>query len=222
LERYKNYDLSLQICYNDECEFYAISRINELLLLSFQNQTAERYVPECTLGQYKEFWEKTGLTVCEPKEFHPFFCEIYNVNECMDDSAPKLIHSRWPFLMFGDLLISRASVSISVGAICMDKKIAEESTLYWCHKRYDRGCSDLSHGWVHNSQWGTSFRLDYWINEELLYNVNHLEKSGDEDDVLTKERQLELLRYRCFIKAPEVTDCFPYEYHALEKYKKRD
>jgi len=221
LDRYKNYNVNLPMDIDDEYTFYAINRINELLLLSFQNKSSDNTLPIISLGQYCEFWEKVGLTVCDPKEFHPFFCEIYKVGECMDQPIPKLINSRWPCLMFGELLFSRASVRVLANSDCIHKQTAEESTLYWSHRRKDRKCEDLSQGWGSNSQWRTRFRFDYWSKEDLFYNVNHLNDSL-EDDELSEEQRLELLKYRCFVKTPEVLDCYPYNYFTSEKYKMRD
>ncbi|MCL1918888.1 MAG: ankyrin repeat domain-containing protein [Peptococcaceae bacterium] len=220
MERYKKYDPDLPFCSDIRWDFYALSRINELLLLDFQNKTDGNDPIQVTLDEYIDFWVKAGLNVYEPKEFHPFYCEIYKVKECMELPNPKLMDSRWPCLMFGDLLFSRASVSVSASTDCIHKKTAEESTLYWSHQRWDRKYEDLSLGWGSNSQWRTSFRFDYWSNEDLLYNVDHGDKC--ENDELSTEQQLELLKYRCFVKTVEMPDCFPYNYYSTEKYKRRN
>lgn len=218
LERYKIYDAKSSFPSEDECAFYAFSRVNEALLLNFQNDKSDHNDSKISLEEYKSFWEKIGLKIYEPKDFHPFCCEIYMVQECIGQSELKITGSRWPCLMFGDLLFSRASVCVRAGSDSINKQVAEESTLYWSHVRGDRSCEDLSYGWGSNSQWSTAFRFDYWSNEDLYYNVNH----GDnkyEDDELPKMRQLEVLRYRCFILAPEVPDCWPYDYFLHEKYR---
>lgn len=77
----------------------------------------------------------------------------------------------------------------------------------------------MSAGWGHNSQWNTSFRLDYWSKETLYYNINcDLNTFMIEEDELSKDQRMELLKNRCFVKPPEILDCFPYDYSAIEKY----
>ena len=39
-----------------------------------------------------------------------------------------------------------------------------------------------------------------------------------EEDELSKDQRMELLKNRCFVKPPEILDCFPYDYSAIEKY----
>ncbi|GEM_PF-3366788 len=218
LERYKFYDAECSFASEDECDFYALSRVNEALLLNFQSDKADNNSSKISLEEYKSFWKEIGLKIYTPTDFHPFYCEIHMVQECMGQLEPEFISSRWPCLMFGELLFSRASVCVQAGSDSINKQVAEESTLYWSHIRAGRGCEDLSHGWGSNSQWSTAFRFDYWSNEDLYYNVNHSNNKYEGDD-LPQRRQLEVLRHRCFVLTPEVQECWPYKYFSHEKYK---
>lgn len=218
---WKQYDVK-RIDSNVEVYFYALHRINEALLYQFQKPV------HCgnsgiTMEQYVDFWVNVGLTVYEPKEFHPFMCEIYEVHNCEAPTAPILLGSRWPCLLFGEMLFSRASVAVSACGVHLHKQTAENATLYWSHLRADRKYDDLSLGWGHNSQWGTSFRLDYWIGDRLLYNVNHDDEDLDDldEETIPEERRMELLKYRCCVRAPEVSECFPYDLFAEETYKEK-
>ena len=223
LEKYKSYQSfnKMSLDREDEYTFYALHRVNELLLLSFQEGSAEgTSVAKITMDEYIRFWTKLGFEVVNQTEFHPFFHEIYKVEQCEDeDYQPEIIKVQWPCLMFGELLFSRAGVWIRVGSNRIDKKTAENSTLYWSHRRNHRPYTDLSQGWGHNSQWSTSFRMDYWNKEMLYYNMNCDEGLIPEDDELSYDQRMEVLKHRCFVKSQEISDCYPYDYFATEKYK---
>ncbi|KNY24754.1 hypothetical protein [Pseudobacteroides cellulosolvens] len=173
------------------------------------------------MEQYVEFWQKIGLNIVDPIEYHPFFCEIYQVEEYLaHDHHPEIVNTKWPYLMFGDLLFSRSGVFIKSSPNLIDKSTAENSTLYWSHCRNNRPRADLADGWGSSSQCRTRFRLDYWSDDILYYNVKDKDDIINiEDDELSQEQQMELLKNRCFVSSPEVLDCFPYDYTAIEKYK---
>lgn len=226
LSYFKEFDFSRKVAFSieDEYTLYALSRINEVLLLSFQEkQRPDNVVAKIMLEQYVEFWKRLGLDIIKPIEYHPFLCEIYEVEECsIQTNQPQISDTVWPCLMFGDLLFSRAGVRIRANPDLIDKKTAEGSTLYWSRWRYNRPTSDLSDGWGGNSQWSTRFRLDYWSNKMLYYNVNYRrDKDNTNSDDLSEERRMELLKYRSFIKQPEILDCFPYDYSTTEIYRYR-
>lgn len=228
LSNYNDYSIFRKTAPDIDGQFtlYALSRINDVLLLSFQEKRRQgNDAPKITLEQYIEFWNKVGFNIIVPKEYHPFFCEIYEVEECLSHNHhPEIIDIKWPCLMFGDLLFSRSGVLIKSSPNFIDKSTAENSTLYWSHCRNNRPRADLADGWGSNSQWRTCFRLDYWSDDILYYNV----RSKDDiianmgDDGLSHEQQMELLKNRCFVRSPEILDCFPYDYTAVEKYKRRN
>jgi hypothetical protein len=225
LSQYKKYAVYNKSSFNEENEYipYALNRINEVLLLSFQKKQVppDRTISNITLEQYIEFWQRLGLSIVNPIEYHPFFCEIYEVEECnMSSRQPEIIKRNWPCLMFGDLLFSRAGVCIKASPALIDKKTAESSTLYWSHWHYNRPTTDLSNGWGINSQWRTKFRLDYCNDGILYYNINCDEgEDAIKDDNLSEKQRMELLKCRCFVSQMEVPDCFPYDYTATEKYQ---
>jgi len=181
LSNYKDYDLFSKFAPDIDAEYklYALNRINEVLLLNFQEKRGKGSdISNITLEEYREFWKGVGLSIVDPIEFHSFLCEIYEVEECSKSNhQPEILSTRWPCLMFGDLLFSRAGVYIKASPNLIVKNIAEISTLYWSHCRNNRPRADLADGWGSNSQWRTRFRLDYWSNEILHYNVN-----GKEDE----------------------------------------
>ncbi len=162
----------------DLCELYALSRVNDLLLLPFQpaapdEAERERPVAPLTLADYLAFRERLGLQAENPSGFHPFTCEIVTAEPAADpDASAQLMAVQWPALFFGDLLISRAGVRVRAGAKQLDPAIASSSPLLFAHRRRARPTADLSMGWGHNSQWRTAFRRDYRDAATLYYNVD--------------------------------------------------
>lgn len=196
-------------------ELYALSRVNDLLLLPFQpvapsEHEREQPVTPITLDDYLTFWEHLGLRRYLPRAFHPFFCEIVAVEPADDPEAPaQLREIHWPALFLGDLLISRAGVSVVAGANHLNADIAPRSTLSFTHRRRARPSRDLSRDWGHNSQWRTAFRRDYCDGDILYYNVDGKidvwARSPADDinfmsrDLLSPRERYELLVHRCFV-----------------------
>ena len=112
--------------------------------------------------------------------------------------------------------------------------VAEQSTLYWAHRRLQRPTDDLSVGWGHNSQWRTAFRRDYADDEHYYFNVDgDMDIGGpvprwntaasrarwdgrdpghDPAHPLPLEARRELLVHRCFVRStPPDVDHFPYK-----------
>lgn len=200
---------------------YALSRVNELLLLGFQHGRADGSGwpgPKLSADEYLRFADLLGLAAIDTTTFSPFYHEIVEVEEAYDEDQPvKLVATFWPGLLLGDMVFSRAGVRVSGGRQFIRKEIAESSTLYWAFRRKNRPYQDLSHGWGSNSQWRTSFRRDYRIGEELHYNVdgkNDLaapETTAEDRDGLTREERTELLVNRCFVRTTKPhDDLWPY------------
>jgi len=202
---------------------YALSRVNDALILAFQGDRTEtsgpKYKPEISLADYLSFAESLGLKRVEQPLFSSFHHEIVAVEESADEDRPvMLVSTLWPCLMLGDMMFSRAGVRVSGGRQFISKQAAESSTLYWTFWRNNRPVSDLSHGWGSNSQWRTDFRRDYQIGGELYYNADgqhDLRKPfarSEDRDGLSQEERTELLVNRCFIvtKRPH-TDLWPFD-----------
>ncbi len=199
---------------------YALSRVNQLLLSSFQHGSAAGHFrgADVSQDQYVGFFEAMGLAVRQESSFSPFHHEIVTVDYATNDLDPLEVESSsWPCLMLGDMLFSRAGVRVRGGSRVVNKGIAESSTLYWAYRRKNRPYQDQSHGWGSNSQWRTSFRRDYRFAEDLHYNVDArrdlaiVEPSAE--DELTLAEQLELLTHRCFITTSKPhDDLYPYDY----------
>jgi hypothetical protein len=203
-------------------QLYALSRVNETLLLGFQSGRADGCDwpgPKISIDDYQHFAESIGLTATESATFSPFYHEIVEVEEASDDDQPvRLTSTLWPCLMLGDMVFSRAGVRVSGGRQFIRKDVAESSTLYWAFRRKNRAYQDLSHGWGSNSQWRTTFRRDYRIGEDFYYNVdgNHdlaaLDPTAEDRDGLTREERIELLTHRCFVRTMKPhDDLWPYD-----------
>ncbi|MEO0814257.1 MAG: hypothetical protein AAFY60_15450, partial [Myxococcota bacterium] len=185
---------------------YALSRVNQLLMLAFQEGDADGAWsgPELSLRQYSHFFAALGFKEREHPRFHPFFHEIVDVVEPDDDAdeAPGLRAVHWPCLMLGSLMFSRAGVSIRTADL--DRETAARTTLYWALRRKHRKCLDLSHGWGSNSQWRTEFRRDYLLTEQYVYNVDGATElkpfSGVDENGLSYQDALDFVRYRCLVR----------------------
>ena len=211
-------------------EFYAFSRVNQMLVLGFQppRRADARWAPELSLDDYHSFIELCGMDVVRAEPFSPFFHEIVGVEQSPDDDARhRLLHVHWPAVMLGDMLISRAGVTVSAGATHMRKHIAENSTLYWEHWRRNRPVSDLSDGWGSNSQWRTAFRRDYLVDGHFHFNIDgkvqptepHSQEKyrlPDQPDPgyirLSTAERIELLTHRSFVITDKPHhDLYPFE-----------
>jgi hypothetical protein len=138
-----------EVWLDDRCRLYALSRVNDLLLLGFQplapaaaasaagerrvgNEPWNGPIPEISPVDYLEFMDALGFEVVERQEFHPFFHEIAALTATPDPRAdPKIERVRWPCLMLGPMLFSRAGCDVIGGDDVLRSGIADRSTLYW-------------------------------------------------------------------------------------------
>jgi hypothetical protein len=196
---------------------YALSRINDALLASFQTGT-RAHAHALSLDHYVAFMRAIGLQAAREAQFSPFFHEIVTVEPAATADAPlMLVREHWPALMLGDLMFSRAGVAISGGGVHVCKEIAETSTMYWAFRRRNRPTYDLSVGWGSNSQWRTALRRDYRIGRTFYFNVDAphdltLPTPPSDPDNLPPDVRLELLLHRCFVTVPDQPQlCFPFD-----------
>lgn len=199
---------------------YAMSRIVELLQLSFAPRTGDAVwnLALVTADEHARFMEALGLEAAEHAAFHPFHHEIVTVDQLPDESAPpEIVQVYWPGWRLGPLLVSRAGCRVRAGRGHVVKEVAERSTLYWAYARNNRPTDDPSRGWGSNSQWRTSFRRDYALDGALYYNVDGREHPGGADPELGEAERAELLRHRCFVTSPRRSDDrWPYGWRLVE------
>jgi hypothetical protein len=199
-------------------QLYALGRVNDALLLRFQTGAQTRWQgPRLTLAEYVDFFDQVGLSVLESNTYSPFHHEIVQVQQSRDDQKPiTILRQLWPGLMFGDMVFSRSGVEVLGGRNHVVKEIAEQSTLYFSHRRKYRKTYDLSVGWGHNSQWATVYRRDYVLPDKRVYNADG-EFSLNAPETwppiryksiqgLPMEKCIDLCRNRCCITLPEVDD----------------
>jgi hypothetical protein len=193
---------------------YALSRIVQLLQLSFTRRTLEEgwTIAPVSRDEFTRFMDGLGLEAVERAGFHPFYHEIVTVDQAPDeDAAPEIVEVLWPGYSLGPLLISRAGVRVRAGRRHLVKEIAERSTLYWAFARNNRRTEDLSSGWGGNSQWRTGFRRDYALDGALHYNVDAHDPGGGASIDLAETERAELLRHRCFVTSTRPSDdLWPY------------
>ena len=208
----------------DACRLYAIFRVASLMLLRFQSGHADESAyagPAVTVDEYRRFFETLGFHVPTADRFHPFFHEIVGVQQSPAAHEPvTIVAQAWPALMLGNLMFCRAGVVVAGGTDHVVKAVAERSRLYWTFRRNDRPCSDLSHGWGHNSQWRTALRRDYRSAQGFHYNVDGEESlvvDGGPVEGLDVATQIELVRHRGFVRAAaDDSDLFPYRWSFVE------
>ena len=200
---------------------YALSRIVDLLQLSFAPRTAEADwdVAPVTRDDFARFMDALGLEAVERAGFHPFFHEVVTVDQLAEaDAAPEVAEVYWPGYTLGPLLVSRTGCRVRAGRLHLLKEVAERSTLYWAYARNHRPTDDLSRGWGGNSQWRTSFRRDYALDGRLYYNVGAREHPGGADAELDAAERAELLRHRCFVtRTGPSDDRWPYGSSAVDE-----
>jgi hypothetical protein len=205
----------------DLWRLYALSRVNDILLLRFQPGCADGTAwpgPPVTLQQYLQFANDLGLSVAQEDSFFPFYHEVVEVDQAAaEDHLISITSSSWPCLMLGNMLFSRGGVRVHAGRNHVCKEVAESSTLYWASWRKNRPSDDLSAGWGSNSQWRTRFRRDYRVGGVLYFNVegsNDLSdyRCGSDRHGLTRAERIELLTNRCFVTTSKPhDDLFPYK-----------
>jgi hypothetical protein len=192
------------------CRLYALSRIVDLLQLSFARAVADppRKLATVSGDEHARFMDALGLERVERAGFHPFYHEVVTVDQLDDDAAaPEAAEILWPAYTLGPLLITRAGCRVRAGRQHLVKEIAERSTLYWAYARNGRPTADLSHGWGSNSQWRTTFRRDYATDGRLFYNVDAKPQQGPAmDEDLSAGERAELLRHRCFVTCTKPSD----------------
>jgi len=194
---------------DETCRLYALSRVVELLQLSFQPRAPDAAwnAGSVSRDEFHRFMTALGMEPIDRPGFHPFFHEIVTVDESPGEhAAPELVDVHWPGYVLGPLLISRAGCRVRAGRRHLVKEIAERSMLYWAYARNHRPSWDLSRGWGSNSQWRTEFRRDYALGGALHYNVDATQTPFAMDEDLDGRERMELLRHRCFVTCPKRQD----------------
>ncbi|GII52655.1 hypothetical protein Pth03_10440 [Planotetraspora thailandica] len=203
-------------------QLYHLSRVLDLLILRYQDppadsaSAADEFLPPT--DAYPAFCDSLGAERIAVHEFHPFFHEIIEVRQADDpDEPPSVVEERWPGHLVGAMLLMRAGVVVRAGSKHLVAGVADRSTLYWTYRRRSRPTNDLSHGWGHNSQWGTDFRRDYVVDGRLHYNVDAAMLPGwAHEDALDPASAIELVRHRCSTVVDHGDDLFPFDLHHVE------
>jgi hypothetical protein len=177
-------------------------------------------------GSNLQFFGRLGFEDFTDPPFSPFFYEVVELIEDPSCSNTATVeHVFWPGLMSRSMLFSRAGARVRCSRHLMKKEVAERSRMYFTFWRRRREASDPSHGWGHNSQWGTEFRRDYLDGGLFHFNVDgkyyldetywerRREGEGDlhDDDDLTLAERIELLTNRGFVRTSKAVDRWPYD-----------
>jgi hypothetical protein len=207
---------------------YALSRVNDFLLLPFQSEGSARWRGESiSQEQYAEFFTSLGFTLLTSGNYSPISHEVVKVHQSADASeATSIVSTKWPGLLFGNLVFSRSGVEVRGGTDHVVKLVVENSRLYFTYRRLTRATTDLAIGWGSNSQWRTRFRRDYLSDGERSYNIdgdNDLARgpsSEPDRDGLTISQRIELCKNRCFVLTDkDDSDLWPYDDRFAESVK---
>ncbi|MER6071573.1 hypothetical protein ABT187_22525 [Streptomyces sp. NPDC001817] len=216
----------------DLWELYALSRVSDALLLSFQPPGHDHWAgPGLSREQYLAFFTGLGMAPFEETGvFDPFLHEIVEVEQAADPAEPiRITGVVWPGLWLGgEVLFGRAGVRVRAGVRHAERAVADRSPLYWTFRRRHRPTADLSMGWGSNSQWRTDFRVDVRTATGDRLNVlgdTHVDavEADDAEALLTPAERRDLLRHRCLLRMPEradalatrpgrASDLFPYDW----------
>ncbi|MEZ5015848.1 MAG: hypothetical protein R2800_02270 [Flavipsychrobacter sp.] len=216
---------------NELWELYALTRVLDVLTLSFQDDnanSANKSEPKVSIEEYIAIVELLGLEVLFPSEYHAFNCEIFEAKK--KSGAAEIVNCLFPAVKFGDVMIKRAGVHVALDADRYNVGNINKATMYWAHWRKNRNSADLSDGWGGNSQWRTMPRLDIENEEVFIYNpqgsinlsqpteivMEELRQQG-----LSLEEAVELTKYRQFVSCEkEDDDLSPYNF-TYTAYKDR-
>jgi hypothetical protein len=138
----------------DLWQWYALSRINDYLLIGFQvdedfyqskrqqgqewrewmSEVGHRHLTHWNGNvvhprEYADFFASLGFTLYYDHPFHPFYHEIVEVkaNNEIDTGEIAVGYVYWPGLMFGDMMFSRSGVRVLCRPGTFNKRVAENS-----------------------------------------------------------------------------------------------
>lgn len=222
-----NTDLSQE----DIWEFYALTRVLDILTLPFQpNNNADGsdwLGPKLSISEYIDFNHLLGLELTTPQIFNTFDCEIIEAHSGINDF--QIIECVFPAVKLKNLMIKRAGMKISLNPNKYDLSLVNNASIYWTFRRKNRKYLDLSQGWGSNSQWATDLRLDIETKDSFIYNQKgKFNLNNIKTELLNKLKQenleiheaIEITKFRHFIETiKDDTDLFPYDFKYIEKKK---
>ncbi|MFZ6768221.1 tetratricopeptide repeat protein [Undibacterium sp. Di26W] len=204
--------------------FYTM-RANEILIYSLHPSRFRYRKHNVSLERYVALFEHIGFDIHWPLAFHTFDCEVVEIEQTEDETI-EITKIFWPAIMLGNMMFSRAGVSVRAPKHLLTKGIAESHCLYWTYERESRSKSfhENSNDWI-------AFRRDFDLGDRYAYNVDgggSIETfdlcnpfDGDfVDSDLTVEQRIDLLRYRCIVNMErnQYQDFWPfYDYYEEPK-----
>lgn len=234
---YKNYISNIsskinsrknELSQEDIWELYALSRVLDLMTLSFQtdNDDSDWKGPRIKVAEYIAFNNILGLEVTTPYSFKPFNCEIIEAQ--IGENDFEIIECNFPAVKLSNLMIKKAGVKISLNPDKFNLNLINNASIYWAFRRKNRKHFDLSQGWGSNSQWRTDLRLDIETENSYIYNlIGKFNLNSPTIELMEELNQqglelneaVELTIFRHFIKCTkDDSDLFPY-YFRFEEQK---
>lgn len=207
-------------------DLYALSRVRDVLLFSRQpppldaeakrefdevlRRTAPVFEP-APIDQILDFFSLFGCRPVTETRFDPILHEIVICEPAAQPDAPiEILEQRWPCLLIGDLVFTRAGVRVRAGSRWAAPGVADRSTLHWEYWRRYRDTSDYSFFFGKSSQWKTQFRRDYVTDHGNVFNldgdardVESLRTSGLQAPVLPESEVVEFVKHRYRLRSAD-------------------
>jgi hypothetical protein len=211
-------------------QLYAASRVRDVLLLAHQPGPADDAVRELdqALGrkqpgfrrvpvdQVTQFFAAIGCQPVTEASFDPILHEIIICQAAAKPGTPiRVTGQRWPALMIGELVFTRAGVHVRAGSAHAVPGVADRSTLHWEYWRRHRITADGSFWWGRNSQWRTELRRDYLTSRGHVYDFDAFSSfhgrgrlSLTDDSALQPltADQASFIKNRCQLRSPGEPD----------------
>ncbi|GAB4448667.1 MAG: hypothetical protein Fur0028_03780 [Bacteroidales bacterium] len=224
-----NADKKVDLSQEDIWEFYALTRVLDILTLRFQTNNkadgTDWLGPKFSLSEYIAFIDLIGLESTTPQSFSTFDCEIIEAQEGENDF--HISECFFPAVKLKNLIIKRAGVKVLLNPQNYNLTLINNASIYWAYRRKNRKYWDLSQGWGSNSQWRTDLRIDVETKESFIYNLkgkfdlSNLTSELSEElsrQNLELQEAIEITKYRHFIKSTkDDIDLFPYDFKYEEK-----
>ena len=225
----KYFDKGFILSDEDNWEYYALSRVLDILTLRFQpNKNAdfsEWIGTDISLEEYIEFIKLLGLEIIYPETYSSFNCEILEAKEGKNNF--EIIECMFPTVRLKGLIIKRSGVIISINPNDYDLNLINNAKIFWAYRRKNRKHEDLSDGWGSNSQWRTDFRFDIETENHYIYNFyGEYDLNQGTVEIINKLKEMnldvnemiELLVNRHFIRCiKDENEIFPYSFKYSEK-----
>lgn len=179
--------------------FYAVQRVLDRLVCLVAHPKHAPGVRDA----FEAWCAALGLHLRTPQmqaAYHPFWHEVYALDDREGETPPAVTQVRWPAVCCGPLLVYRAGVHVVDPQGSLPPGLASD-TLHWAAWRTTRPAVDASHGWGGQSQWRTCARLDVVTPLGYAYNAVAAPSTMPPDDAMPDAAYVHAVRHRVLPRA---------------------